>query len=70
VKENQGKGQFSIVVEFIEKKKERVLMIEREVEKSLEKWVIPFEFTNINVDDESKDVRPDIVLRVIFFKNT
>jgi len=63
VKESQGKGQFLVVVEFIEKKKERVFLIEKEVEKSLEKWVIPFEFTSINVDDESKDVRPDIILR-------
>jgi len=57
-------------VEFVEVKKEKRLLFETETEKSLEKWVIPFEFAAINFDDENKEVRPDVVLRVSLRKGS
>ena len=64
VKKNKGSGKFNAIIEFIDVKMEKYFLITRPVEKSLEKWVIPFEFNDMNTDNENKEIRQDILIQV------
>ena len=44
---NAGKGEYSVSIDFFDKKKDKIFFISTEKEKSLEKWVIPFEVVGI-----------------------
>jgi hypothetical protein len=64
IKKNQSKGKYIATIEFYEKKTGKIFIFATEQEKTLEKWIIPFEFQNIDLSRKEGEPRPDMASKV------